>query len=182
MPEIGISLSFDTARTVLVPVELYERGTEEEYLRFNGMELSAGEKAVVSEPQEGIVAIMGIGAGEWENYRRECERGEVAVTSPLLSVVAGAAGRDGKRRKREVNIYLTDENTCLVVWEKGLRMAEVLPDTSPDSLLYYMQVVGRSFKLRRFDINVGGEKAGVVADTLRRYFSNVRTVSNPNKL
>ena len=185
MPETGNSLSFDTAKTVLVPVELYERGTEEEYLRFNGMALSADEKAVVSEPRDGIVAIMGIRAEEWGDYERENERGEVTATSPLLFVVAGAAGRDEKRRKREVNIFLTDENAYLAVWEKerggegenGLRMAEVLPDTSTDSLLYYMQVIGRSFMLRRFDINIGGDRAEIVADTLRRYLKNVKTVS-----
>lgn len=183
MPETGNSLSFDTAKTVLVPVELYERGTEEEYLRFNGMALSAGEKAVASEPRRGIVAIMGIRAEEWENYERKYERGEVTVTSPLIFVATGAAGCDEKRRKREVNIFLTDENAYLAVWEKGrgdeggLRMAEVLPDTSTDSLLYYMQVVGRSFNLRRFDINIGGQCAGMVAETLRHYFKNVKTVS-----
>ncbi len=120
MPETGNKISL-----VLVPVELYERGTEEEYLRFNGMALSADEKAVVSEPRRGIVAIMGIRAEEWENYERKYERGEVTVTSPLLSVAEGCAGLNGKRRKREVNILLTDENTYLAVREKGRKCSAI---------------------------------------------------------
>ncbi len=178
--EGGVTVvALDTAKTVLVPAEMYEEGVGEEYLVFNGMEPGEGEVAVASEPMEvsgvhggGIVAVMAV-----RSDVLELVGGDFRVTSPLL-IIASGAGRE--RRKREVNIFLTDDNAYLAVWEKGeggLRMAEVLPDTSMDSLLYYMQVVGRSFKLRRFDINIGGERAGMVADTLRRYFKNVKTAS-----
>ena len=171
--ETGGDLSFDTARTVLVPAPLYEKGSGEEYLRFGGMALAKGEVAVESEPQEGIVAVMGIGADVWAPYKDRYERGEVAVTSPLLRV---AASRGRGRREREVNILLTSANIYMAVWDGGLRMAEALPDNSVDSILYYMQVAGRRFPLRRFDITLSGERAGLVADALRHYYKRVRVV------
>lgn len=195
MPETGNKISFDTAKTVLVPVELYEKGAEKDYLRFNGMALTADEVAVASEPQGGIVAVMGVSAEEWSRYRDEYERGGVVVTSPLLAVATeggpgaehdrdgGRGGdRDGgcgrgwgrKRGRRAVDLLLTDENLYLAVRDGGLRMAEVLPDNSVDSILYYLQVVGRQFRLRKFDINVSGQKAGLVADALRHYYKKVR--------
>ena len=175
MQETGSKISFDTARTVLVPVDIYERGGEEELLRFNGMALAAGEVAVVSEPQDGIVAVMVVSADEWNLYKDRYERGEVIVASPLLTV---ATGRGQKRaRGRFVDILMTSENVYFAVWERGLKMAEVLPDNSVDSILYYLQVVGRRFKLGKFYINVAGEKAGFVVDTMRRYYGRVKLVS-----
>jgi hypothetical protein len=95
------------------------------------------------------------------------------VTSPLLSIAAdGGQGR----RERSVKIVLTDNNACLAVWDGGLRMAEVLPENSVDSLLYYMQTVGQRFRLRGFDINVSGPRAGLAAAALRRYYKKVRVV------
>jgi hypothetical protein len=170
----GNLVSFDTAKAVLVPAELYEQGAEVEYLRFNGMALSADEVAVASKEQDGIVAIMAVPACEWSRRKDEYERGGVSATSPLLAI-ATARGREGKRGGRAVDILLTAEHVYIAVWEKGLRMAEALPDNSPDSILYYMQVLGRGFKLRKFDVFVGGEGTATVAGHLRRYFSGVKT-------
>lgn len=172
----GGEVVIDTAKTVLVPVEEYTPGSEENYLRFNGMALGTGEIAVASEPQEGIVAVMAVSAGVWERYKPEYERGEVVVTSPLLSVATGRE-QGGGGRGRTVDLLLTDRNVYIAVRERGvLKMAEALPDNSDDSLLYYMQVTGRRFKLRKFDIRVSGPRAELVADTLRLYFKNVRII------
>jgi hypothetical protein len=202
----------DTARTVLVPAELFEPGLEENYLRFNGMALASGEvavasrvrgaagreaggaeaggsgKAVASAPENNIVAVMAASAEVWSEIGDGYERGDIEVTSPLLALIA----RSGRRSKREVNVLLTDHNVYITVWDKGLRMAEALPDASVDSLLYYMQVLGRRFELRRFEIFVGGEgalgaqgaqaevgssqKAREVANALRGYFGKVKVV------
>ncbi len=182
----------DTAKTVLVPAELYEKGMEEDYLRFNGMAPERGEVAVASAPdasgaqgvpQNDIVAVMAVPADEWGLLREKYERGEVGVTSPLLRICTQRGieleREQGRKwgRKRDVNLFLTAENVYLAVWEnKELRMAEVLPEGSVDSLLYYMQVVGRNFKLRKFCINVGGECVGEAAEALKRYFGKVRIV------
>lgn len=172
--------SLDTAKTVLVPAELYEKGMEEDYLRFNGMAPARGETVVASVPQNDIVAVMAVPAEVWEPLRDRYQRGEVAVTSPLLSVATSHGveleREQGRKwgRKRDVNVLLTGGNVYLAVWDKGLRMAEVLPDPSIPSLLYYMQVVGRNFKLRKFDIHIGGERAQEAIEALKRYFGNVR--------
>ncbi len=171
-PVTGNKVTLDTPRVVLVPEAEYEDGGGGvEYLRFGGMEPTAGEVVVESRPIDGIVAVMAVPVGQWAQYREKYERGEVAVTSPLLDVATGAGGRG---RKREVNIVLTADNVYLAVWEKGLRMAEALPDNSNDSILYYLQVVGRQFELRKFDINVSGSRADNVADALRKYYKTVK--------
>ncbi len=157
-------VSFDTARTILMPAYLYEKGVEADYLRFNGMEMSAGETALVSEPHAGIIAVMAVGTAVAVMAAAEFGP-EVRFTSPLLEVVSG--------RKRDLNIMLTEENVYIAVWEKGLRMAEALPDNSADSLLYYLQVLGRRFKLRRFSINISGDGAAEAGRLLGGYFPKV---------
>jgi hypothetical protein len=197
--------TIDTAKTVLVPAELYENGLEENYLRFNGMMLAHGERAVASEPWNDIVAVIGISANVWNSIGHKYEKGEVEVASPLLRIATGRGlelerghgsgdgywsgdgslnkdgggsgnGRKWGHGKRAVNILLTAENVYIAVWEKRLRIAEVLPDPSKESLLYYLQVLGRDFKLRKFDIFVGGERAVEVVGVLKRYFDNVRAL------
>lgn len=191
-PETGNRVSIDTARAVLVPAELYVAGAEEALLRFNGMWPAGGERgkggevAVASEPRDGIVAVVAVPNETWNGIQGETgeplkdkyEKGEATVTSPLLDVATGGHGKPGGRRgrrKHEANILLTAENVYIAVWEDGvLQMAEAFPDDSVDSLLYYMQVVGRNCRLSKFDINVGGPRAGAVADALRHYYKKVR--------
>ncbi len=192
MSEQGNIISFDTARTVLLPAELLKRGEGREngdagrmaadYLRFNGMALAAGETAVVSESCDGIVAVMAVSTDDLNRRKDQYERGEVRVTSPLLCVATGGAdgeterygdGKIGGRKGRAVDIILTETNAYMAVRENGLKMAEALPENSVDSLLYYMQVAGQQFKLRKFDIRISGPHAEQVADALRQYYKKV---------
>jgi hypothetical protein len=161
-------VAFDTAKTVLVPIDLYDEGAGKDYLRFNGMAIAADEVAVASSPHDGIVAVMAVRADEWNEHKDRCERGEAVVTSPLLRAATERV------RGRSVNIVLTDQNVYLAVWDGDLKMAEAMPDNSTDSILYYMQVVGRRFNLKKFDIRVSGPRTGLVADALRHYYKKVR--------
>ncbi|MDR1670957.1 MAG: DUF3822 family protein [Alistipes sp.] len=176
-------MMMDSPKTVLIPAELYEKGDEEHYLRFNGMTPGAGDVTVATRPQDGIVAVMAVSREEWELHIR---RGG-AVASPLLSVADGdfGQGRGGKGTRadkgdkaRAVNILLTETNFYFAVWYKTLRMAEVLPENSVDSILYYLQVLSRQFKLSRFDINIDGHNADAVAAALRRYYPRARALEN----
>lgn len=162
----SILVSLDTAKTVLVPAHLCEHEVGEDYLRFNGMPLSDGEQAVVSDTKDDMAAVMAVDSGVAGMIIGRFG-GKVSLTSPLLEIARG--------RKRDVNIFITRENAYITVWEKGLRMAEVLPDNSVDSLLYYMQVIGRRFKLRRFTINLTGADTMEAGSVLKQYFGKVRT-------
>lgn len=138
------------------------------------MALADGETTVIGQRGD-IIAVMGVETDEWSRYREQYERGEVEVTSPLLDLAtSGDRNNRGSRRSRRVGMVLTTTNVCLAVWDNGLRMAEVLPDNSVDSILYYMQVVGQNFKLQKFEIDVAGDGAEQVADALRNYYKNVR--------
>ena len=167
-------ISLDTAKTILLPVSLYQEGLGEGFLRFNGMEPAAGERVVVSGPQDGMVAVMAVKSEEADRCTGVAGvdgAGEEHITSPLLEIARHGRGR-------EVRVLLTARNVYLAVWDDGLQMAEALPDNSVDSILYYMQVVGREFKLRKFDIHVSGERAGLVADALRRYYKKVKVATS----
>lgn len=165
VPEAGnVIISFDTPKTVLVPAYLAANGAEEAYLRFNGMGLSEEERVVVSGKQDDIVALMAIDGRIIDLVEDTFASWE--YTSPLLAIANGA--------KRVVNIFLTTENVYLAVWDKGLRFAEVLPDPSADSVLYCLQVLGREFKLRKFDILVSGDGASDVVKELAGYFKHVK--------
>jgi hypothetical protein len=144
------------------------------------------------EPSEGVVAVMAIRKDEWRAVTDAVASGASAgagsaggsgaagsgdsgsageqfvVTSPLLELAVG------KKRGRRVEIVTTARNCYIAVWDRGLRMAEALPDNSADSILYYMQVVGQRFKLRKFDIRVAGEKAEIAVDALRKCYKNAK--------
>lgn len=170
MPETGNSVSFDTPKTVLVPEECHKPGTEAELLAFGGMAPEEGETAIASGARDGMVAVMAVPAGDAAACEDRLGRGGVEVTSPLLA--AACAGGRG----RSVNIVLTGANLYMAVRDGGLQMAEALPDSSADSALYCMQVVGRRFRLRRFRIRVSGVNACAVADALDRYYKRVEVV------
>jgi hypothetical protein len=165
MPETGNSpVSVDTPKTILVPLEFHRPGREAALLALGGMAPGDDEAVVVSDAREGMVAVMAVAS----SVARQLERGGVEVTSPLLDVACEGGG------DRVVNIALAGTNAYLAVREGGrTAMAEALPDNSPDSILYYMQVVGRRFKLRRFHIRVWGEGAAEVVSLLGQYFKRV---------
>lgn len=172
----------DTAKVILLPAPFYERGLEEDYLRFGGVGVEAGEMIVVSALHEiagvdgGVVAVMAAPASEGGSGGGSgvvCGSGfgcEGEVTSPLFRAIEGF---HRKRSKREVNILLTEANIYIAVWDKGLRFAEAFPEREPDSVLYYMSALGQRFELRRFDISVGGVSAGDIATVLRPYWGQV---------
>jgi hypothetical protein len=161
-----VVVSFDSAKTVLVPAYLCEEGVGEAYLRFGGVAPESGERVVCSEKQGEAVAIMAIDGAIVDYIEEELGGRTVRYTSPLLEI----AGGEG----RTVNIFLTPQNVYVTVWDKGLRYAEVLPDPTPDSVLYYLQVLGGEFRLKKFDIRIGGEGAEEVVSEVAQYFKNVK--------
>jgi hypothetical protein len=163
-----VVISFDTAKTVLVPAYLCEAGVEGPYLQFSGVAPKAGEKVVCSEKCDDMVAIMAVDEAIVGLVEEQTSGRKIHYTSPLLEIAHG--------EKRNVNVFLTTQNAYIAVWDKGLRYAEVLPDPTFDSLLYYFRVLGEEFRLRKFDIKIGGEKAREAVDVVAEYFKNVRQV------
>jgi hypothetical protein len=163
-----VVVSFDTARAVLVPAYLCEEGVGEAYLRFGGIEPSDDERIICSEKQGETIAVMAVNEAIVSLIEKEMAGRTVRYTSPLMEIARG--------EKRNVNIFLTLRNAYVVVWDKGLRYVEVLPDSSPDSVLYYLQELGGEFRLKKFDICVGGERAGEVVASVGEYFKNVRLI------
>lgn len=158
----AVVVSLDTPKTVVLPAELAEEGVGEAYLRFNGMELSKNERVVYGEGN-GVAVLMAVDSAVAALLEESFE--SVTYTSPLLEAAEG---------KRYVRLFLTRGNAYLTVREKGLKFAEVLPDSSPDSSLYYLQTLGREFKLKKFDILIGGEGADAVAAAVSQYFKRVK--------
>ncbi|MDR0907826.1 MAG: DUF3822 family protein [Rikenellaceae bacterium] len=166
-----VVVTLDSAKTVLVPAYLCEEGVEAAYLRFGGVGAGAGERVVHSEKRGDVVAIMAVNEQVAELIGEMTQRSRAAVrySSPLLEMARG-----GDRRL--VNIFLTASNAYIVVWDKGLRYAEVLPDASPDSVLYYLQTLTDEFRLRKFEIRIGGVGAEAVVAVARDYYNKVRPI------
>jgi hypothetical protein len=163
-----VVVSFDTAQTVLVPAYLGEENVGEAYLRFSGVAPAEGDRVVCSEKQGEAVAIMAVSGAILDLIEEESGDRMVRFTSPLLEIANG--------KRRNVNIFLTRRNAYLAVWDKGLHYAEVLPDPSADSVLYYLQTLAGEFRLRKFEIRIGGEMAGDVVASVGEYLKNVRQV------
>jgi hypothetical protein len=164
-----VVVSLDTAGTVLVPAYLCEEGVEETYLRFSGVAPESTERIVCSEKHGDVVAIMAVNGEILGLIEEELGGRTIRYTSPLLEIACG--------ERRNINVFLTRQNAYIAVWDKGLRYAEVLPDPSPDSVLYYLQTLGSDFRLKKFDISISGERAGEVVASVSDYFKNTRQVS-----
>lgn len=160
----AVVVSFDTPKTIVLPAELAEDGVGEAYLRFNGMELSKGERIAMSDKDSGVVALMAVDGAIIDLLEESFE--SVVYSSPLLETPAAD--------KRFVRLFLTCANAYLTVWDKGLKFAEVVPDQSADSALYCLHGLGREFRLHRFEIHVGGEGASAVAVAVSQYFKHVK--------
>lgn len=161
----SVVVSFDTHKTVLLPAYLCEDGVGEDYLRFNGFAPAPGERVVVSEKAGETVAVMAVD-GVLLDETEELLGRRAVYTSPLLEIACG--------NKRDINIFLTTGNAYVAVWDSGLRFAEVFPDSSADSVLYYLQSLGSEFKLKRFNINIGGEGSAAVVAAAAQYFKHVK--------
>lgn len=149
----------DTPETLLVPAALFEPGMELGYMSSSGFYLSAGKTVAVSPILCDTVALMMFP----ENIIRELNGrfDKCSFRSPLQEMISCG---------RSINLFLTSDCAYVTVCDGELKFAEVFPDRTTDSILYYLQEIKKELSAGKFPVNLSGENTDAVANELSRYY------------
>lgn len=141
-----------TARTMLVPVDVFDpTGVDDDVraqagqalLAANGTPLAVEECAVWSAVADDLSAVMALDA-ETLRRIRETLGGRERFTAPLLCTPP--------KTMPTVWIYLAEGLLYTKVYDKGLRLAEVIPASTEADILYFMELLSGAFQLGKYEL------------------------------
>lgn len=159
--DITVEVEVLTVRTMLVPKEVFASELACELLAANGMAAAGDQRAVYSDPQQEIVAVM---AAPREAVRQVAGKlGErVRYTTPLLHTVEGNAPT--------VWMLLRGGLLYIKVWDGALRLAGVVPAPDEADVVYFTERLGTEFPLGEYVLRFAGDAGGTYAKLLKGYF------------
>lgn len=153
-----------TARTMLVPAEMFDAGDAGALLAANGMAAAADECAVCSAPHNGIVAVMAVPKDAAQAVGEKLG-GRARYTTPLLGeVLAGV---------QTVWAYRTAGLLYIKVYDGALRFAGVVPAPDEADVCYFMERLGTEFKLADYVLGISGDGAKACGKSLKGYFKQI---------
>ena len=157
-----LTICIDSAKTVLVPQELYEPELAEGYMAVNDKALDDDECIVNAQKGE-IVALIAVSRRLAQAFDNPSWK--VTYTSPLLDGIVSYT--------KAVRIQTTPHNTYITISNNGsLQYAEVFATTDPTNIAFVMNKLGEVFKLGRYEIKVTGDDAGAIVENLNDTFKN----------
>jgi len=160
----NITICIDSAKTVLVPQELYEPALAEGYMAVNDKAVDDDECIVTARKGE-IVALMAVSRRLVQAFDNQSWK--VTYTSPLLDGIVSYT--------KAVRIKTIAQNTYVTISDNGsLQYAEVFATTDPTNIAFVMNKLGEVFKLNRYEIRVSGENAGEIVENLKDAFNNCK--------
>lgn len=165
-PAEGIVCELCTLKTLLVPAEEFAPEAAEALLAAAGLAPSAEESVVWSEPEEDAVGVMAFDRATIETLRRRYAEA-LHFTTPLLGSC--------KHRVPTVGLDKRGELLYIKVYDRTLRLAEVVPAVSDEDLLYVMESLDRIRPLRDFELQPAKTLSAAARKLLRRYFKRVRS-------
>lgn len=164
-PAEGIVCELLTPKTLLVPAEEFDPQAAEALLAAAGMAPTDDETAVWSAPEDEKVGVMAFDRATIGMLR--ARYGEALhLATPLLDPFGPA-----------VPTVLLDQRGDLLyikVYDRDLRLAEVVPAASDEDLLYVMESLNRHEPLRRYELQPAGDLSASGRRALRRYFKRIR--------
>lgn len=154
-----------SAKTILVPRELFDPQSADYLLELSGMALSGSETVIYSDPKSQAIALMGVE----ENAIRQLEKtlpGAPVWSSPLLHTPTVSTPT--------IWLFRYEELVYLKIWgpDRALRLAEVLPAPTPEDTLFYITEFVRDMNLSDYPI-LTGKSAADDAHLLKKYFKRV---------
>lgn len=152
-----------THKTVLVPVEFFDRESAGNYLDLAGLGCSETEKAVYSDPQQQQIAVMAVDE-ECRRYLTETLGDRAVFTSPLLY--------EPKLVGPGIWLIHTDGLLYVKLFDKRLRLAEVVRAQGTADILYYLGQLNREVPLTSYPLCLSG--SSTLARQLKTYFRDVR--------
>lgn len=154
-----------SAKTILVPRELFDLQSADYLMRLNGMSISENETILHSDSKAPIIALMGVEKSALETVKKGL-RGDISWSSPLLYTPTEATP--------VIWIFRHDELVYLKIWgaEQTLRLAEVLQAPTPEDTLFYITEFVRDMDLNGYPIRAEKSASSDVR-LLRKYFKHV---------
>lgn len=150
-----------SARTMLVPRELFDAENAKAMLAANGMRPSSEECVVWSDAEQEIVAVMTVCEEAAKTASRKLGD-RVAYTTPLLYTPETTAPT--------VWCYRVGDLLYIKVYGDTLRFAEVVPAPAETDVLYFFERLGGVFALKDFELQVEGANARALKKRIKKRF------------
>lgn len=155
--EGGVEIELLSPRTTLVPATCFTPEQAESLLSLAGQPCHDTETAVWSDAWDGVVAVMAIDRATLEQLPKS-----VRFTSPLLALKSDSP--------QSVLLARYENLLYIKVWDRRLRLAEVIRVESEEDLLYYLTRLGEVLPLRNYSLEVAGEEPKSLRKLVKKYF------------
>lgn len=163
--DLPVEIVVVTAKTMLVPGDIFDEQSATALLRLNGMSPTETETLIHTDPKAPIVAVMAVD-------RRAIDKIQAMLgarlhwTTPLLHTPQHTVGTC-------IRIFRHEELVFLTIWERTLRLAEVFTAPTSEDLLLYTTELTRALQLKEFDVQVEGSSVQQDSRILHTYFKHV---------
>ena len=162
--EVEIAISVDSAKTVLVPAELYAPDMAVGYMCVNDRRPNDDE-CVIAATKGDIVALMALERRIVQLFENPLWR--VTYHSPLLDGVVSYA--------RAVRISLTANNCYVTISDNGkLLYAEAFATTEPDNIAFVLGKLREVLRIDGFEVRISGEGSEAVVERLSSMFKDCK--------
>lgn len=165
IPAEGIAAEVLTPRTLLVPEELLDRARAAELLSAAGLTARADERAVCTEAQAGVAALMAVPAEALQQVAERC-KGAIRFTTPLLE----------EPQKKDATIWLhrTAGLVYIKVYRTGaLRFGEVVPAAEDADAVYLLERVATEFPPREYALYLTGDSPRKLSKSVGNAFKEI---------
>ncbi len=154
-----------TPRTTLVPREVFDEKSIENYLDIVGLGCSASERAVASDNLEQIVAVMAIDSQTLDAINLAFGS-RASFTTPLLTLQ--------KYSSAAVWLYREENLLYIKVYNTTLRFAEVVECECDADIVQVINDLDKIYSLSDYAIYCHGVRPAAMRKLLSKYYSDVR--------
>ena len=137
-----------SAKTTLVPAELFDKEHAIDYLHDVGLYPAHNECVVYSKENEGIVAVMAINAECYKQLQEAVTHG-LSFIMPLME--------EYEEMYKGCAIHLEGDVLYVYINDNGLRFAEVMECTTDADVLYYLTKIGEAYNFNNMYARATGD-------------------------
>ena len=167
LPEPTVTVEILTARTLLVPEELFDPQRAAALLAADGKTPLTGEVTVHSAPHNGAVAVMAVPELALQQLRERLDADtQLTYTTPLLPVIHPKTPTVLLRRAGH---YL-----YIKVYHPTLRLAEVIPAPTDADVRYAVERLDSEFPAKEYTLCVKGKAARPLIKLVGKRYKKVQ--------
>ena len=160
-----VEISALSAKTLLVPRELFDEKVAPALMQINGMTPTDSERILHTDPTQPFVALIAVNRTSADRIQARLGN-RVQWTTPLL--------HSGDYSLPCVWIFRYEELVYLKIWtQRNLRLAEILIVPTSEDLLYYITELLPEMELANCDIRLAGNPTKQDSHLLKEYFKHV---------